>query len=110
MSTLLIPIESRAHPVTATEAETPLASFTGVSKLPNGALVWAELIRTWITCGEFVTPPAVTITVPLDPEVPLICNVAFPTPDVGDTVILDWLEVAVHLGDHPTPAKVKLTD
>ena len=69
-------------------AETPLALFRGVSKLPNGPFVVAVLIWTWITWGEFDAPVALIVTTPLDPAVALICKVAFPTPEVGETIML----------------------
>ena len=69
-------------------AETPLTLFTGVSKLPNGVVVVVELIWTWIACGEFAAPSALTVTTPLGPGVTLTCKVPFPTPDLGETVML----------------------
>jgi hypothetical protein len=54
-----------------------------------------------MVCGEPVAPAAVTVTVPLGPAAAVTTNVRVPTPEVGFTVILDWLELTVQLAFAP---------
>src|SRR6266481_5107912 len=92
---------SSAQPVTGIAPMTPVVLFAGVSKLPNGFPELTLVTFTWICCGEFAAPDAVTVTTPLDPAAAPICSVAFPRPDAGDTVIFDLLEEADQLTPLP---------
>jgi hypothetical protein len=48
-----------------------------------------------------MAPVAVMVTIPLCPMVALTWSIAFPLPDVGDTMILGWLEEATQSTEPP---------
>ena len=64
--TWLMPMSSRAQPVTAMAPTMPVALFVGVSTDPNGSApdAWTRSV-TGTVSGEFETPVAVTVTVPV---------------------------------------------
>src|SRR5258708_15490081 len=62
---------SSAQPVTGIAPTTPVVLFTGVSKLPNGAVVAELLMFTSTISGEFRADGAVTVTKPAGPGAPL---------------------------------------